>query len=222
MRRAATGGLFTDWEQVPDWANIGYPIVILDADGGFDLTKPPATGGLVNRATVAEQLLYEIGDPAAYELPDVICDLREVVIDDTGPDRVRVTGARGRAPSPRYKITATGQDGYQIAIMMAIRGQRAHAKLAARPKSCCAARAGCCVTTACATTRKPRWSCLARSRCTAGMRAKAPAARWCCASPPVTPSARGSNSCKRNRLRQGRRWGRARAAISAGDPISRP
>lgn len=124
----ATGGLFTDWETVPDWANIGYPIVALDADGGFDLGKPPGTGGLVSRATVAEQLLYEIGDPAAYELPDVICDLRQVSIRETAPDRVRVEGARGRAPSGRYKITATGQAGYQIGIMMAIRGQRARAK----------------------------------------------------------------------------------------------
>ncbi|MCW0206614.1 MAG: DUF1446 domain-containing protein [Achromobacter sp.] len=124
----ATGGLFTDWETVPDWANIGYPIVVLGPDGGFDLTKPPGTGGLVNRATVAEQLLYEIGDPAAYELPDVVCDLRQVSIRETGPDRVRVEGARGRAPSTRYKITATGHAGYQIGIMMAIRGQRARAK----------------------------------------------------------------------------------------------
>ncbi|ADP19205.1 hypothetical protein AXYL_05909 [Achromobacter xylosoxidans A8] len=124
----ATGGLFTDWESVPDWANIGYPIVALDSGGGFDLTKPPATGGLVSRATVAEQLLYEIGDPAAYELPDVVCDLRQVSIRETGPDRVRVEGARGRAPSTRYKITATGHAGYQIGIMMAIRGPRARAK----------------------------------------------------------------------------------------------
>ncbi|WP_454696616.1 acyclic terpene utilization AtuA family protein [Achromobacter aegrifaciens] len=124
----ATGGLFTDWESVPDWANIGYPIVALDPEGGFDLTKPPATGGLVSRATVAEQLLYEIGDPAAYELPDVVCDLRQVSIRETGPDRVRVEGARGRAPSTRYKITATGHAGYQIGIMMAIRGPRARAK----------------------------------------------------------------------------------------------
>lgn len=124
----ATGGLFTDWEEVPDWANIGYPVVALDSDGSFLLTKPAGTGGLVNRATVAEQLLYEIGDPAAYELPDVVCDFRDVTIAQAGVDCVRVHGARGRAPSPRYKVTATAQHGFQLAIMMAIRGQRARAK----------------------------------------------------------------------------------------------
>lgn len=124
----ATGGLFTDWETVPDWAGIGYPIVELRADGSFELTKPAATGGRVDRATVAEQLLYEIGDPASYALPDVVCDFTQVRIEDSGDNRVRVTGARGRAPSAYYKVTATFQKGFQIAIMMAIRGQRAKAK----------------------------------------------------------------------------------------------
>lgn len=124
----ATGGLFTDWETVPDWANIGYPVVEMQSDGGFVLSKPAHTGGRVNRATVAEQLLYEIGDPASYALPDVVCDFTHVCIEDVGADRVRVSGAKGRAPSARYKVTATFARGYQIAIMMAIRGQRAKAK----------------------------------------------------------------------------------------------
>jgi len=124
----ATGGLFTDWETVPDWAGIGYPIVELHADGSFELSKPAGTGGRVDRATVAEQLLYEIGDPARYALPDVVCDFTQVCIQDSGEDRVRVTGARGQAPSGVYKVTATFQKGFQIAIMMAIRGQRAKAK----------------------------------------------------------------------------------------------
>ncbi len=124
----ATGGLFTDWESVPDWAGIGYPLVALQADGSFELGKPTGTGGRVDRATVAEQLLYEIGDPAHYALPDVVCDLTQVRIENSGEDRVRVTGARGLPPSDAYKVTTTFHKGYQIAIMMAIRGQRARAK----------------------------------------------------------------------------------------------
>ena len=124
----ATGGLFTDWELVPDWADIGYPLVRLQADGGFELSQPDGAGGLVTRQTVGEQLLYEIGDPAAYELPDVVCDFTQVEITDLEGGRVRVRGARGRAPGSRYKVTATYQQGWQIAIMMAIRGQRALAK----------------------------------------------------------------------------------------------
>jgi hypothetical protein len=124
----ATGGLHTDWESVPDWAHIGYPIVECAADGSFVVSKPPGTGGLVTRATVGEQLLYEIGDPAAYLLPDVVCDFREVRIDDVGPDRVRVAGALGRAPSGDYKVTATYAAGYRCNGELLIVGFDAAAK----------------------------------------------------------------------------------------------
>lgn len=126
----ATGGLFTDWERVPDWANMGYPLVRMTADGVFEVCQPRGAGGLVTRQTVGEQLLYEIGDPKTYALPDVICDFSEVRIEDlpgfeASGGRVRVSGARGRAPGDCYKVTATYQQGYQLALMMAIRGQRA-------------------------------------------------------------------------------------------------
>lgn len=127
----ATGGLFTDWERVPDWATIGYPLVRMKADGVFELYQPEGAGGLVTRETVGEQLLYEIGDPAAYALPDVVCDFSQVRIETlggAGDARVRVSGARGAAPGDAYKVTATYQKGYQLALMMAIRGQRAVAK----------------------------------------------------------------------------------------------
>jgi Acyclic terpene utilisation family protein AtuA len=124
----ATGGLFTDWEQVPDWANIGYPIAVIDEDGAFDVVKPQATGGLISRGTVSEQLVYEIGDPAAYLLPDVTCDWRSVAIQEVSEGRVRVTGARGHAPPETYKASATWQDGYRVGATWTIIGEAATAK----------------------------------------------------------------------------------------------
>ncbi|MEY2954019.1 MAG: hypothetical protein RLZZ401_2106 [Pseudomonadota bacterium] len=124
----ATGGLHTDWDRVPDWPHIGYPIVECEGDGSFVLTKPAATGGLVVPAVVAEQLLYEIGDPAAYLLPDVICDFRGVTLAQTGEHRVRVQGARGRAPTPTYKVCATYMDGFKISAQLTLVGIDAAAK----------------------------------------------------------------------------------------------
>ncbi|MBT2324680.1 DUF1446 domain-containing protein [Variovorax paradoxus] len=124
----ATGGLHTDWDSVPDWAHIGYPIVECSADGSFVVSKPDDTGGLVNRATVGEQLLYEIGDPSAYLLPDVVCDFRDVRIAEVGPGRVHVSGARGRAPSNQFKVTATYASGYRCNAELLIVGFDAAAK----------------------------------------------------------------------------------------------
>jgi hypothetical protein len=122
------GGLHTDWEAVPDWANIGYPLAECAADGTFVLTKPAGTGGLVIPGSVAEQLLYEIGDPAAYILPDVVADFSRVTLTAVGPDRVLVEGARGRPPTPRYKVSATYQDGYRAVASVSIVGTDAAAK----------------------------------------------------------------------------------------------
>lgn len=123
-----SGGLFTDWNTVPDWENIGYPYVDVQADGLFTVTKPAGTGGLVSAATVSEQILYEVGDPARYVLPDVVCDFTQVEVAQDGPDRVRVRGARGLPPPSTYKLSAPWQDGYRCIAQVSVFGFDALAK----------------------------------------------------------------------------------------------
>ena len=125
----ATGGLHTDWDTVPDWPGIGYPIVECSADGSFVVTKPAGTGGKLTPAVVGEQMLYEIGDPAAYLLPDVVADFTQVrIAQQAGEHRVRVHGARGRAPTASYKVCATYVDGFKTAAQLTIVGFDAAAK----------------------------------------------------------------------------------------------
>jgi hypothetical protein len=108
-----TGGNVTDWEAVPGWDRMGYPVAECFPDGTAVITKPAGTGGLVTPLTVAEQALYEIGDPGAYLMADVRCDWRGVHVEQDGPDRVRVSGARGSAPTTTYKATGTSVVGYR-------------------------------------------------------------------------------------------------------------
>jgi len=124
----ATGGLFTDWQSVPDWANIGYPVIDVAQDGSLTLSKPAGTGGLIHPGAVAEQILYEVGDPANYLMPDVTCDFRGVRVARATQETVHVSGARGRPPTATYKANGTHRDGYQLQVMMAIRGIDAAAK----------------------------------------------------------------------------------------------
>ena len=124
----ATGGLHTDWESVPDWPRIGYPVLECQADGSFVVTKPEGTGGLVNTAVIAEQMLYEIGDPRRYLLPDVTCDFTQVRLEQLGAHRVRVSGARGLPPGPAYKVSATFMDGFRCTAQLTIVGLEAARK----------------------------------------------------------------------------------------------
>ncbi len=120
-----TGGNFTDWHLVPDFSTMSYPIAEVSANGNFVVSIPPDTGGMVTIATVAEQIVYEIADPANYLLPDVFCNWSNVILKQLGDNQVEVTGATGRAPSNHYKVCATYVDGYRLMGSFYIAGLRA-------------------------------------------------------------------------------------------------
>lgn len=123
-----TGGISTNWLDIPDPANIGYPVVEMHEDSSFIITKPENTGGCVSEQTVKEQLLYEIGDPENYMSPDATVSFLSLKLDSEGKDRIKVTGAKGRPPSSMYKVSATFRDGYLAEGMLTLFGRHVHRK----------------------------------------------------------------------------------------------
>jgi Acyclic terpene utilisation family protein AtuA len=124
----ATGGLWCNWTEAPDLADVGYPIAAIEESGSFDLSKPPGTGGAVNVETVAEQLLYEVADPAAYLTPDVVADFTGVQLGQAGTDTVRVEGGRGRPATDTYKVSIAYRDGFTASGTLVIFGPDAAGK----------------------------------------------------------------------------------------------
>lgn len=123
-----TGGLWCHWDQARDLANVGYPFIDMQADGGFAISKPDGSGGAVNLETVSEQLLYEVGDPAAYLTPDVVADFTSVGLQSAGADRVHVSPARGRPATDTYKVSIAYRNGFQASGTLMMLGPDAVAK----------------------------------------------------------------------------------------------
>jgi hypothetical protein len=111
--QSSGGNCQYDWRNIPDLANVGYPIADAYEDGSFVVTKHPNTGGRVSVQTVSEQLVYEMGDPHGYITPDVIADFSTIHIEDAGPDRVRVFGVKGLPPTDKLKVSIAYRSGYK-------------------------------------------------------------------------------------------------------------
>lgn len=123
-----TGGMFSGWTAGLSLDSLGYPIAEISDAGNVVITKPPATGGIVSTHTVAEQLVYEIGDPAHYLTPDVDADFSRVRLAQAGPDRVEVGGAKGNPAPPRFKVSMAYGDGYMASGTLVVCGDQAAAK----------------------------------------------------------------------------------------------
>ena len=124
----ATGGNFTDWRKVPSFIDVGFPIVECSADGSFVVTKHPDSGGLVTCQTIREQLLYEMGHPQSYLTPDVIADFTSIQLAQEAPDRVRVSGVKGRPATDLLKVSIAYADGFKATGALIISGPDARAK----------------------------------------------------------------------------------------------
>ncbi len=120
-----TGGILTDWLDVPAPDDLGFPFVEMEEDGTFVVTKPQGTGGTVTEATVKEQLLYEIVDPARYLTPEATVSFEGLEVRQEGPHRVRVLGARGSEPPRNYKVSASYRDGFWAQGTLTIFGRNA-------------------------------------------------------------------------------------------------
>jgi len=111
--QSSGGNCQYDWQNIPDMANIGFPIVEAKADGTFIVTKHDGTGGRVNVPGVTEQLLYEMGDPKSYITPDVVADFSSIRLEEAGENRVRVFGIKGNPATDFYKVSIAYSDGWK-------------------------------------------------------------------------------------------------------------
>jgi hypothetical protein len=111
--QASGGNCLLGWRDIPDLGNVGYPIIEAREDGSFVVTKHQGTGGRVSRATVTEQLVYEMGDPRSYITPDAVADFTTIELEDQGSDRVRIHGVKGAGPTEFLKVSIAYSSGYK-------------------------------------------------------------------------------------------------------------
>ena len=107
------GNAMAEWWSIGDLHQVGFPVVEAEPSGDFVVTKHAGSGGRVSEATVKEQLVYEVMDPSAYLTPDVVADFTAVTVEEEGPDRVRVTGGRGRPAPERLKVSIAYSAGWK-------------------------------------------------------------------------------------------------------------
>tara|TARA_B110001454_G_scaffold44769_1_gene43780 strand:+ start:3179 stop:4528 length:1350 start_codon:yes stop_codon:yes gene_type:complete len=123
-----TGGNYSRWQDVPDLADVGYPIIEMQPNGEFCITKHENTGGLVNRETVGEQVLYEMGDPNHYISPDVCVDFTSFKLNDLGDNKVAITNVVGLTPTDTYKVSISYFAGYKATGQLTVSGPNAYEK----------------------------------------------------------------------------------------------
>jgi hypothetical protein len=124
----ASGGNFTDWKQIKSWSQIGFPIVEMQENGDFVVTKPKNTGGLINEWTIKEQLVYEIADPKNYLGPDVVADLTTMQVENIESNKVSVTGVTGKTPPKTWKVSMAYHNGYKAVGSIVVGGNEAEQK----------------------------------------------------------------------------------------------
>ena len=123
-----TGGNYSRWQDVPNLANVGYPIIEMQPNGKFCITKHENSGGLINRETIGEQVLYEMGDPNHYISPDVCVDFTSFRINDLGSNKVSISNVSGLAPTDTYKVSISYFAGYKATGQLTISGPNAYEK----------------------------------------------------------------------------------------------
>jgi hypothetical protein len=132
--QASGGNCQYDWQNIPDMANVGFPIVEAAPNGEFVVTKHAGTGGRVNIPSVKEQLLYEMGDPKSYITPDVVADFSSIQLADDGLDRVKVFGIKGNPNTEFYKVSIAYSAGWKAVGTLVYAWPHAYEKAKAADK----------------------------------------------------------------------------------------